>query len=122
MRLDEITRPELSEVERFANKLWSKVGIEFEFTVHFFDRLNDQRNGKPIAVSELVRLLKKEYESYGKQIAKLDDRSVAIMRDLTTQINLPFLIRDTEVGKTVVAKSIIRKSNYHTAGQEFSVK
>ena len=41
MRLDEvdkeITQGDLSQLERFADKLFAKVGIDIEFTKHFLD-------------------------------------------------------------------------------------
>ena len=100
-----ITQPELDQVERFADALWSKIGIDVEFTRHFMDRLNDERNGKPISVAELVRLFKKEYEINGKNIAKLNGAE-AVMKDLLTSINLPFVIKDTRQGKELVSKTM----------------
>jgi hypothetical protein len=122
MRLFEITSSELSQVETFADRLWSKLGIDVEFTKHFVDRLNDDRNGKPISSAELVRLFKREYELYGKAIQKLDDRYEAVMKDLTTQINLPFVIKDTDSGKSVIAKTVMRKQNFRSPDPEFAVK
>ena len=40
-------------------------GIDVEFT-RLSDRVNDERNVKPITVSELVRLFKQEYRRWGK--------------------------------------------------------
>ena len=109
-------------METFADRLWSKLGIDVEFTKHFVDRLNDDRNGKPIPSAELVRLFKREYELYGKAIQKLDDRYEAVMKDLTTQINLPFVIKDTDSGKSVIAKTVMRKQNFRSPDPEFAVK
>ena len=66
MRLDEvdkeITQGDLSQLERFADKLFAKVGIDVEFTKHFLDRVNDERNKKQITMSELTRLFKQEFK------------------------------------------------------------
>ena len=59
---EDISSSELSYVERFADSLWGKLGIDVRFSRHFIDRLNDQRNGEPISVDELIRLFLKEYE------------------------------------------------------------
>jgi hypothetical protein len=52
---EEITKVDLGQVEKFADKLFSQVGIDVEFTRHFLDRANDKRNGKDINVAELIR-------------------------------------------------------------------
>ena len=75
MRLDEvdkeITQGDLSQLERFADKLFAKVGIDVEFTKHFLDRVNDERNKKQITMSELTRLFKQEFKKRGKPIAQM---------------------------------------------------
>jgi hypothetical protein len=119
---EDIGSTELNQVEVFVDRLWSKLGIDVEFTRHFLERLNDEGNGKPISAAELIRLFKKEYESYGDQIRKMDDRSEAVMKDLTTQLNLPFVIKDTNDGKTLVAKTVMRKPNFSSPDPEFSIK
>lgn len=125
MKLNEITedinQAQLNQVEIFADRLWSKLGIDVAFTRHFIERLNDERNGKPISAAELIKLLKKEYEVYGKAISALDGDAEAILKDLTTQLNLPFVIKDTNQGKTLVAKTIMRKPDFHSPDPEFSV-
>jgi hypothetical protein len=120
--LEDIDQAGLNQVEAFVDKLWAKLGIDVEFTRHFIERLNSERNGKPISTAELVRLFKREYEMYGAAIRKLDDRDEAVLKDLTTQLNLPFVIRDTNDGKTLIAKTIMRKPNFRSPDPEFAVK
>ena len=50
---------------------FAKVGIDVEFTRHFVDRVNDERNKKQISVAELVRIFNKAYQKHGKAIANL---------------------------------------------------
>lgn len=119
--LTEVSQAGISQVEAFADKLWNKLGVDVQFTRHFIERLNDERNGKPITTAELIRLFKKEYESYGQQISNLDNME-AVLKDLTTELNLPFVIKDTENGKSLVAKTIMRKPNFKTPDPEFVVK
>lgn len=118
---EEISQLELNQVESFADKLWNKLGIDVQFTKHFIERLNDERNGKPITTAELIRLFKKEYESYGKRISNLSDAE-AVLKDLTTEINLPFIIKDIGNDKTLVAKTIMRKADFKTPDPEFVVR
>jgi len=119
---EDIDQNALDQVERFAENLWSKLGIEVDFTRHFIERVNDERNGRQITTAELVRLFKKEYEIYGKSIRKLNDQDEAILKDLTTEINLPFIIKDTNSGKKLVAKTIMRKPNFRSPDPEFVVR
>jgi hypothetical protein len=118
---EDVSQAELNNVERFADALWGKLGIEVEFTRHFIDRLNDVRNGKPITSAELVRLFKKEYERNGKSISNLNN-SEAVMKDLLTSINLPFVIKGDGQEKELIAKTIMRKPDFKTPDPEYIVK
>jgi hypothetical protein len=119
--MEAVTQAELDQVERFADALWGKLGVDVEFTRHFMDRVNDERNGKPISPAELIRLFKKEYERNGKPISQLDG-SEGVMKDLLTTINLPFVIKDTQNGKELVAKTVMRKDQFKTPDPEYVVK
>ena len=119
--MEAISQSELDQVERFADALWGKLGVDVEFTRHFMDRVNDERNGKPISSAELVRLFKKEYERNGKQISQLDGAE-GVMKDLLTTVNLPFVIKDTQAGKELVAKTVMRKDQFKTPDPEYVVK
>ena len=67
----EITKSDLDQLERYADKLFAAVGIDVEFTRHFLDRVNDERNKKQITTAELTRLFKQSYKKFGKKIAQL---------------------------------------------------
>lgn len=41
-----ITQADLDAVEKYADRVFAKVGIDVEFTRHFLDRANDARNKK----------------------------------------------------------------------------
>ena len=64
---EEVTQRDLDNVEKYADKLFAKVGLDIEFTRHFKDRVNDERNKKPITPAELIRLFKQTYKKYGKK-------------------------------------------------------
>ena len=88
MRIDEVDKPisqlELDQLEAFADRLFGKVGIDVEFTRHFLDRVNDERNVRQITASELTRLFKQEYKRYGKPIAQLGPDAEAVMKEADT--------------------------------------
>ena len=112
---------QLSQVEAFADGLWGRLGIDVSFTRHFLERLNDPRNGRDVTVSELIRLFKQEYQRYGREIAHLDSGSEAVMRDLLTQINLPFVIQDGQGPRQLVTKTIMRKPQFLTPDPVYAV-
>jgi hypothetical protein len=117
-----VSPQQMAEIEHFADSLWGKLGIDVAFTRHFFDRVNDTRNGKDITAAEMVRLFKKEYERYGKHVAALDDEQQAVFNDLMTSINLPFVIKDDGKQKTLVAKTVMRKDDFKSPDPIYKVK
>ena len=128
MRLDEvdkeISQSDIDQLERFADKLFAKVGIDVEFTKHFLDRVNDERNKKQITMSELTRLFKQEFKKWGKPIAQMGPDAEAVMKDLSTDINMPFVLKWDRDNKELdlVAKSVMRKPDFKTSNQEFPVE
>lgn len=128
MRINEVDRPvtqdELDQLEAFADRLFSKVGIDVEFTRHFIDRVNDERNVKQITASELTRLFKQEFKKWGKKIAQLGPDAEAVMKDMATDINMPFALRWDSKNQELdlIAKTIMRKKNFRTPNQEYVVE
>jgi len=107
-----ITKAQLNNLEQAADKVFGKLGLDIEFTRHFLDRANDERNSKPITIKELAELFVKEYRRWGNKIAKMDFDAEAVMKDLTSQINIPFVINPDGNGKDLVAKTVMRKKNF----------
>ena len=120
----QVTQSDIDELEKFADKIFGKVGIDVNFTRHFLDRVNDERNGKPISMSELTRLFKQEQKRWGKKIAQLGPDEEAVMKDLQTDINLPFALRwdDKNNELDLIAKTVMRKKNFRTPNPEFPVE
>ena len=120
----QVTQSDIDELEKFADKIFAKVGIDVNFTRHFLDRVNDERNGKPISMSELTRLFKQEQKRWGKKIAQLGPDEEAVMKDLQTDLNLPFALRwdDKNNELDLIAKTVMRKKNFKTPNPEFPVE
>jgi len=120
---EQISKTDLDTVERFADKVFAKVGIDVEFTKHFLDRVNDARNGKEITVAELTRLFKQTYKKHGKKIAKMGDDTEAVLNDLQTDINLPFVLNyDPNMDEfDLVSKTVMRKKNFKTNDPKLKV-
>tara|TARA_R110002020_G_scaffold457122_1_gene673921 strand:+ start:193 stop:576 length:384 start_codon:yes stop_codon:yes gene_type:complete len=114
--LESLSRVDLKTVEDFADDIFAQLGIDVEFTKHFIDRVNDPRNGKDITVYELIQLFKKTKEKYGKKIASMSSGKEAVLNDLNTQINLPFVIQYDKKSDDfeLIAKTVMRKKDFKT--------
>ena len=111
-----ITQSDLDQVEKYADRLFASLKIDVEFTKHFMDRVNDARNLKQITVAELIRLFKQAYRRYGKKIAKMTDQANAVINDMKTDINMPFVIDvDSRGDMELIAKTVMRKKNFTTS-------
>ena len=63
-----LTKSDLDNVEKYADRLYKAVGVDVEFTRHFLDRVNDARNKKQITMAELIRFLSDPFKKHGKKI------------------------------------------------------
>jgi hypothetical protein len=121
--VEEVSQSQLKELEKYLDQLFKILNVDVSFTKHFLDRVNDSRNGKPITVDELQLLFKKTIQKYGKKIPALGPDAEAVLNDMKTQINLPFVLkwdRDSEE-LDLVAKTVMRKKNFMTHNQKFTV-
>ena len=119
-----VTSVDIQQLEQFADRIFANVGIDVEFTKHFKDRVNSERNAKPIVPAELTRLFKQERKRYGKPIAQMGPDSEAVMRDLQTDINVPFaLTYDKDNDELdLIAKTVMRKKDFSTPNRVFAVE
>ena len=119
---EDITKSDLDQIEKYADKLFAAVGIDVEFTRHFLDRANDERNKKPISTAELIGLFKKTYKKHGKKIPALGPDAEAVIKDMRTDINVPFVLNIDRNGMLdLVAKTVMRKQNFKTTNMELPV-
>lgn len=117
-----ITKSDLDAVEKYADKIFAKVGIDVEFTRHFLDRVNDERNKKQITSAELTRLFKQTYAKHGKKIPSMGPDAEAVIKDMRTDINMPFVLNFKNGELELVAKTIMRKKNFKTPNPELAVE
>ena len=119
---EDVTKGELDQIEKYADKLFAAVGIDVEFTRHFLDRVNDERNKKPINTAELIRLFRLTYKKYGKKIPKMGPDAQAVIHDMETDINMPFVLNIDRSGMLdLVAKTVMRKKDFKTRNQKLRV-
>lgn len=118
MLSEEVTQRQIQDLEKFADRLLDKFGVDVEFTRHFADRMNDDRNKPAISIPELQRLFKKIAKNKAKDI-KQNANSEAVLKDIQADLNLPVVIkfnRDKEEFE-VVNKTIMRKKNFATSNK-----
>lgn len=120
---EEVTSADLKEIERMADKLFAKVGIDVGFTRHFLDRVNDARNKKPITTAEIIRIFKRTYKKYGKKIASMDKGAEAVLHDINSHVNIPFVLNWNKKTKEMemISKTIMRKMDFKTPDQKMDV-
>ena len=116
---EEFTQEQMSLVEDYADKLFSELGLDVEFSKHFRERLNDPRNRKPITAAELIGLFKRTYQKSGRRISEMPPSAEAVIKDMRTDINTPFIIEyDRKNGELdLVLKTIMRKKNFMTTNE-----
>ena len=86
------------------------------------DRVNDERNKKPINTAELIRLFRLTYKKHGKKIPKMGPDAQAVIHDMETDVNMPFVLqRDRDGMLDMVAKTVMRKKDFKTSNQKLKV-
>jgi phosphopantetheine adenylyltransferase len=119
-----VTQSELDGVEKIADEWFEDYGIDVQFTKHFIERVNDERNGKPISAEELEDLFTQTAEKYGEKLANLPDDYQAVLLKLRNDINLPFALNYDEKNDEMdlVAKTVMRKKNFQTSNPKLALQ
>ena len=118
---EDISMSQLNQVEKHLDKIWAKVGIDVEFTRHFHDRVNDERNKKPISTAELIRIYREIYKKYGKPISKLSSGVEILLKDMSTDINVPVVLKWDGKEFDMIAKTVMRKKNFKSRTKKYAV-
>jgi hypothetical protein len=108
---EDVTQKQLNDLETFADRLLNKFDVDIEFTKHFADRMNDDRNKPAITIPELELLFKKMADNQGKKIKKYGNKE-AILKDMQSDLNLPIVVNWKNGEFEVVHKTIMRKKNF----------
>ena len=119
---EKVSAPQLNALEKVIDRVFSKIGIDVEFTNHFIQRVNDARNERDITVQDLGQLFAKEYKRWGKAIANLNPNAEAVMKDLSTDVNIPFVIKKQGDDLQLIAKTVMAKKNFKTPNKKFPVE
>ena len=114
---EEVSRKDINDLEKFADRILKKYGVDIEFTKHFVDRMNDPRNSPEIKVSELQRFFKKIQKNKARNIINNPDIQ-AVLKDMSTNLNLPVVIKTKgDDSFEVTNKTIMRKKDFRTTSK-----
>ena len=120
---EEITKQDLKQLEIILDRLFKSLNIDIEFTKHFLDRVNDRRNKKPITFGELQELFSKTYRKYANILKTLPDGTEAVLHDIQTDINVPFVL-DINMGThmiDLISKTVMRKKGFKTYNRKYNL-
>ena len=110
------TQRDVDDVEKFADRILKKYDIDIEFTRHFIDRLNDPRNNPEIKIAELQRFFKKIQRAKGQNIRNNPDVEL-VLKDMSSNLNLPVVIKKRGDSFEVINKTIMRKPDFKTTSK-----
>jgi len=106
---EKLSHSNLNSVEKYADRELSPADIEF--SNHFFDRVNDTRNGKEISEPELTGFFKRLARHKKEFLDFLDKYNQIVVRDTRSDINIPFV----KMANKVIAKTVMRKDDFKTS-------
>ena len=112
--IKEMSKSTLDKIEKFAEKKLSPEDIEF--TKHFFDRVNDPRNGKEISDAELTGFFKRLSKFKKKFKEFLEKYKQIVVTDKRHDINIPFVKQANQI----IAKTVMRKKNFTTSNPKLT--
>ena len=104
---------QIKKFESVVDKLFAKYDIDFNFTRHFGDRMDDSRNNPSITLKELAEFIKKMYKRQGKSIKSIAGAE-AVLKDIQSDLNIPVAVTYDRNNDEfdVVLKTIMRKKNF----------
>lgn len=113
-----ITADQMRRFEAKVDEIFKKFKIDFDFTKHFGERMNDERNKPLISLKDLSDTIKKIYAKHGNPL-KGQVGAEAVVRDVQNDLNIPVAVKYDERNDEidVVAKTIMRKRNFATPNE-----
>ena len=119
--IEKVSQKQLTDLEKFADRLLAKFDIDVEFTRHFLDRVNDARNDPDITISELQKLFKKIQKAKGEKLKDAKGTEV-VLKDLVSDLNIPAVIKFKNGEFIITGKTIMRKKDFKTPDKEIKYK
>ena len=112
--LTEIPMGDLQKIDKFADKQLKPIDIVLTGK-HFFDRLNDPRNGKEVSNAELIGFFKRLGKNKKEFVKFLNQYNQIVVKDDRTNLNIPFMKQSNKL----IAKTIMRKDDFKTSDPKY---
>ena len=114
--INEIPMGDLQKIDQFADKQLNPVDVVLT-DKHFFDRLNDPRNGKEISNAELIGFFKRLARHKKEFVEFLEKYNSVVAVDDRTNINIPFM----KQANKAIAKTVMRKKDFKTTNKKLDI-
>lgn len=114
--INEIPMGDLQKIDQFADKKLNPVDVVLT-DKHFFDRLNDPRNGKEISQAELIGFFKRLSKHKKEFVEFLNKYNSLVAVDDRTNINIPFM----KQANKAIAKTVMRKKDFKTPDKKLEI-
>jgi hypothetical protein len=115
----EMAKADMDAVEKYADSQMSPEDVELgKETDHFFQRLNDPRNGKEISPAELTGFFKRLAKNKKKFLEFLQKYREFVVTDNRSKINIAFI----KVANKLIAKTVMRKADFKSATPVFTTE
>lgn len=117
-----ISPRDLDKIEGELDNQFKPLHIDIEFSRHFYDRLNDPRNGKEIEPQELLNTFKRLHYKHGKGLVNYRNLD-ALVTDFNNNLNIPFNLSYDKKTKMfeLISKTIMRTNKFHSSDRKFKV-
>jgi len=117
--LKEMAKVDMDKVEKYADSQLSPEDVVLgKETDHFFQRLNDPRNGKEISPAELTGFFKRLAKNKKKFLEFIKKYNEFVVKDKRTGINIPFMVQANKL----IAKTIMRKDDFKSSTPVYQVE
>jgi len=112
--MSEMPMSTLRQIDAYADTQLSPTDVVITAR-HFFDRLNDPRNGKEISSAELTGYFKRLGRNKKKFMEFLTKYQQIVAKDSRTNINIPFMLQANKI----IAKTVMRKDNFMSSNPTY---
>jgi hypothetical protein len=112
--INEIPMADLQQIDKYADKQLNPIDVVLT-DKHFFERLTDVRNNKPISAAELTGFFKRIAKNKKKFLEFIEKYGQVVAKDNRTNINIPFM----KQANRIIAKTIMRKDDFKTTSPEY---
>ena len=110
--VNEMAKVDMDKVEKYADAQLAPEDVVLgKETDHFFQRLNDPRNGKEISPAELTGFFKRLAKNKKKFLEFIKQYKEFVVKDKRSGINIPFMVQSNKL----IAKTIMRKDDFKSS-------